>query len=149
MVARNCGDATHASPASTTAAQKMMRMVRHFRCSSANTASMIGIVTSAVRDTTTNIMLTTKLSGDRDQQQRQPVLLFARSSVMIGIGQRHRAQREFLALVDVVLDEDAALGPRLERKHRIERTSQDITISSVQDTRKAMNTHRPRVERSK
>ena len=38
-------------------------MLRHFRCSSANTASMIGIVTSAVRDTMTNAMLTTKLSA--------------------------------------------------------------------------------------
>ena len=86
-----------------------MTLVRHLRCISANTASMIGMVTSAVRDTMTNTMLTMKLDGDRDQQQRLPDLPVPQQRDD-GIGQRHRAQREFLALVDVVLDEDAALG---------------------------------------
>ena len=38
-------------------------------------------------------------------------ILFARSRRDDRIGQRDRAQREFLALVDVVLDEDAARSP--------------------------------------
>ena len=64
MVVRSCGDATQATPASRIAAQKMTTLVRHLRCSIANIASMTGMVTSAVRETTTNAMLTTKLSDD-------------------------------------------------------------------------------------
>ena len=127
----------------------MATLARHFRCSIANTASMIGMVTSAVRDTITNAMLTMKLKRDRDQQQRLPDFLLPQQRDG-GIGQRYRAEREFLALVDVVLDEDAALGVGvLERESGIESTSQDIAISSTHETRKATNTHMPRVERSK
>ncbi len=61
----------------------MMTMVRHLRCSSAKTASMIGIVTSAVRDTMTNIMLTTKLRETAISNAAISVL-FARSSVTMG-----------------------------------------------------------------
>ena len=105
-------------------------MLRHFRCSSANTANMIGSVTSAVRDTTTNAMLTKKLNAIARQQQRlrDPLCPQQRDD---RVGQRDRAQREFLALGDVVLDEDAAcsrrLVGRLQRKtgmeKRLSRTS--------------------------
>ena len=100
----------------------MIRLVRHFRCSSANTASMIGIVTIAVRETTTNAMLTMKPSetapsASAGQHPVRPQQTDDR------IGQRHRAQRKLLTLVDVILDEDAAtpLGsPGLERKTGID-----------------------------
>ena len=48
------------TPARMTSTQKINRLVRHFRCSIANTASMIGMVTSAVRETMTKAMLTIK-----------------------------------------------------------------------------------------
>ena len=70
---------------------------------------MIGMVTSAVRDTITNIMLTTKLERDATSSNAGQIL-FRPQQRDDGIGQRDRAQREFLALVDVVLDEDAALA---------------------------------------
>ena len=69
---------------------------------------MIGMVTSAVRETMTNAMLTTEAERDRAQQQRLPEFFLSRSRVHDRIGERHRAQREFLALVDIILDEDAA-----------------------------------------
>ena len=68
------------------------------------------------------------------------------------IDQRDRAQRKFLALVDVVLDEDAArIALRLGFSERLGSyaTIHDITISSAQDTRNATKTHIPRDERSK
>ena len=95
-------------------------------------------------------MLTTKFERDQRKQQRRQIFV-SRSSVMIGIGKHDGAQREFLALVDVVFDEDAAtLGSRrLERRLGSIATIQDTTVSSMQDARKAMNTHMPRAERSK
>ena len=47
--------------------------------------------------------------GNRNQRHCQPVFLRAQQSDD-GIGKRHRAQREFLALVDVILDRDAVFG---------------------------------------
>ena len=79
----SCGDAVQASTETTTAAQKMMRLVRHFRCSNANTASMIGMVTSAVRDTTTNIMLASRLSAIAASSAASRILP-ACSAIMIG-----------------------------------------------------------------
>ncbi len=58
-------------------------MLRHFRCSSANTASNTGMVTSAVRDTMTNAMLTTKLSASATSNSAGQDFS-ARSSVMTG-----------------------------------------------------------------
>ena len=83
---------------------------------------MIGIVTSAVRDTTTNAMLTTKLSASATSNSAGTIL-FGPQQRDDRIGQRHRAQREFLALVDIVLDEDAAFGVSgsLQREAGIER----------------------------
>ena len=107
---------------------------------------MTGKVTSAVRDTTTKAMLANKLSAIAPSSSACQIFP-ARSSATIGIGQRHRAQREFLALIDVVLDEDAARGVRVRLQRQVRDanvTSQDITISSVQDTRKATNTQMPR-----
>ena len=66
-------------------------------------------MTSAVRDTMTKSMLTTKLNAIAVSNSGLPDFPFAQQDED-GISERHRAQREFLALVDVVLDEDAALG---------------------------------------
>ena len=60
-----------------------MRLVRHFRCISANTASMIGMVTSAVRDTMTKVMLTMKLTAIAISNSACQIFL-SRSSVMTG-----------------------------------------------------------------
>ena len=60
-----------------------MTLVRHFRCISANTASMIGRVTSAVRDTTTKAMLTMKLAATAISSSACQIFL-SRSSVTTG-----------------------------------------------------------------
>src|SRR5262249_60697255 len=61
-VVSSWGEATHAAAATAIAAQRIMRLVLSRRCNSAKTAIMIGIVTSAVLETMTNVMLTTKLT---------------------------------------------------------------------------------------
>ena len=58
-------------------------MLRHLRCSRANTANMIGTVTSAVRDTTRKAMLTKKLNAIAVSSTASAIR-FARSSVTIG-----------------------------------------------------------------
>ena len=88
--------------------------------------------------------------GDRSEQHGQHDPLCSQQHDD-RVGQRDRAQREFLALVYVVLDEDAAhrkFGVRSESSGR-RKTIQDISINNVQETRNATNTHDPRVERSK
>ena len=68
---------------------------------------MIGIVTIAVRETITNAMLTMKPSEIAPSNSASQIRFVAQQADD-RIGQRDRAQRELLALVDVVLDEDAA-----------------------------------------
>jgi hypothetical protein len=58
-------------------------LVRHFRCAIANTASITGKVTNAVRDTTTNTMLTTKFAATSVSSSACRTFP-SRSSVMIG-----------------------------------------------------------------
>ncbi len=58
-------------------------MLRHLRCSSANTASMIGTVTSAVRETTTKAMLTRKLS-DSAPNSSAGTIFCSRSNAITG-----------------------------------------------------------------
>jgi hypothetical protein len=67
------------------------------------------------------------------------------------IGQRHRAERELLALVDIILDENAVRGDVFAFSVRSGKnaTIQDITTIKAQDTRKAMKTHNPRCDRAK
>ena len=86
--------------------------------------------------------------GGEQQGQRDPLCPQQHDD---RVGQRDRAQREFLALGYVVLDEDAALGEVGSRNESSGRrnTIQDISINSVQETRNATNTHVPRVERPK
>ena len=78
----NCGD-----PAQASAARRQRHeddeLVRHFRCIIANTASMIGIVTIAVRETMTNTILTTKFSETAIGNSACQIFL-SRSSVMMG-----------------------------------------------------------------
>ena len=69
--------------ASTAAAHNAAIAVRNLRCNSANTASMIGIVSSAVRETMTNSMLPTKLRATAASSTASPIL-FARSNVITG-----------------------------------------------------------------
>ena len=82
-MARNCGDTFQATAASNAAAHNVTIAARHRKCSSANTAIMIGIVTSAVRETTSNLMLISKLAAMAANSAASPVL-FIRSSVMTG-----------------------------------------------------------------
>ena len=91
-----------------TAAKNRATLVRHFRCAIANTASITGSVTSAVRDTTTNTMLTTKFAATNVSNSAVPDFPFAQQR-NDGEGKHDRAQQEFLALVDIVLDEDAVI----------------------------------------
>ena len=98
----------------------MIAILRHRKCSSAKTASRIGTVTSAVRDTITNAMLTRKLSAMATQQQRRQDF-FRAQQADDRIGQRHRTQCEFLALIDVILDRHAVLGVRFQRELRMQR----------------------------
>src|SRR5882672_3866289 len=100
-VPRNWGDTFQTTAASNAAAHKAAIAVRNLRCSSANTASMIGIVTSAVREITTNIMLTRKLRATTASSARQPYPVGSQESHN-RIGQCYRAEHEFLALVDIV-----------------------------------------------
>ena len=80
---RKCGDTFQTSAASTTAAHNATIAIRNRRCSSANTASMIGIVTSAVREMTTNIMLASRLTAIAVNSTAGQILL-VRSNVMTG-----------------------------------------------------------------
>ena len=80
--------------------------MRHFRCAIANTASITGSVTSAVRDTTTNTMLTTKFAATSVSNSACRIFP-SRSSVMMGKASTTVHNSEFLALGDIVLDEDA------------------------------------------
>ena len=83
-----------------------MTMLRHFRCSSANTAEhdRHGDERRARHD------------DERHVDEKLSAIAISNTACHIlpvpqqhddGIGERDRAQREFLALVDVVLDEDA------------------------------------------
>ena len=73
---------------------------------------------------------------DRDQQRRQPDSLRAQRSDD-GIGERHGAQREFLALVDIVLDRNAVFGsPDLSASLGSNATIQDIAINSAAGNQK-------------
>ena len=110
---------------------------------------MIGIVTIAVRETITNAMLTKKPKEIAPSTSACQIRFAQQADDRVG--QRHRAQRELLALVYIVLDEDAAPpgSQGLQRKAGLITTSHDITISSAQDTRNATNTHIPRDDRSK
>jgi hypothetical protein len=73
------------------------------------------------------------------------------------VGQRHGAESEFLALVDVVLDRNAVRGNAIlifewcgpEREPWIERDNPGHRQQQHKDIRKAINTGTPRVERSK
>jgi hypothetical protein len=67
---------------------------------------MIGIVTSAVRDTITNAMLATKLSETARSNTARHVSFFAQQRDD-RIGQRHGAEGEFLTLVDIVFNRNA------------------------------------------
>ena len=111
---------------------------------------MTGIVTSAVRDTMTNTMLTMKSSATAISSSACQIFFVAQQRDD-GIGKRDRAEREFLALVDVILDEDAALGAAhgLSERAGLNATIHDIRHQHVHETRNATNTHLPRVERSK
>src|SRR6202171_978757 len=77
------GDASQTKPARTAIEQNTIVTFRHFKCISANTASMIGIVTSAVRDTITKAMLAMKLSTTAASKVAR-INLFFLSRVAIG-----------------------------------------------------------------
>ena len=140
----NCGDVAQPAPRRPPPRSKSS-LVRRFRCSSANTASMIGMVTSAVRDTTTNIMLGKQAERDRREQQREPR--------PAGPQQRRdrigRRRSRFLALVVSFLTKiPRNSASRLRAWSGSKATAQDTSISSVQ-ARKATKTHRPRGQRWK
>jgi hypothetical protein len=82
-VRRNAGEVCQTTAANAATTHRMMTILRHLKCNSANTANMIGTVTSAVRDTTTKAMLTNKAKA-MAVSSRANAIRFARSSMMIG-----------------------------------------------------------------
>ncbi len=83
MVVRNWDDAVHDRSASATTATRIIRLVRHRRYSAANTASITGIVTRAVRETMTKVMLASRPTTTA-QSSTACHIFPSRNSVKIG-----------------------------------------------------------------
>src|ERR1044072_9477373 len=128
-----------------------MMLVRHFRCAIANTASITGSVTSAVRDTTTNTMLMTKFAATAVSNSAWRIFP-SRNSVMMGKASTTThstnswlCEMQFLTKMPCPVGSPGVFSEILGSITTI----QDATVINVQETRNATNTHMPRAERSK
>ena len=109
--------------------------------------TMIGTVISTVRERLMKTILAAKPSARMASHPAAHIVWPEQETDRPG--QRHRAKREDVALVDVIFDDDARLHVPFQRQRRDEAEIHDASINSVEEIRNATRTHAPRAVRAK